>query len=109
MIKSFDPTITTVDAHIYDQLGIEASKRATSETSSTTTRVVSGVITADKLFIQQIFYGCIRYKDFLKVREVKSCGPAFPSSHTNTRPRYSCPIFIMKIQVDRVEMTTHCI
>lgn len=47
MIKSFDPTRTTVDAHVDDKLGV--------------------VKDGDKLFMQQVFYGCVRYKQALKI------------------------------------------
>ena len=49
LIKSFNPSISTVDAHVRDVLG----------------EVKEG--DEDKVFVQQCFYGCQRYKKMLKV------------------------------------------
>ena len=50
VIRSFDPLKTTVDSHAEDKLG-----KITEETN------------ADTIFVQQVFYGCIRYQRALKV------------------------------------------
>ena len=47
IIKSFNPIIMTVDSHIEGCLG--------------------GVKDGESLFVQQTFYGCVRYKAALKV------------------------------------------
>ena len=47
IIKTFDPTITTVDAHASDTLGSSEN--------------------ADSVFIRQVLYGCVRYKQVLKI------------------------------------------
>ena len=50
VIRSFDPLKTTVDSHAEDKLG-----KITEDTDS------------DTIFVQQVFYGCIRYQRALKV------------------------------------------
>jgi len=51
IIKLFNPTITTIDAHALEHLGDVDQKGAD----------------PDKVFIKQVFYGCVRYKKALKV------------------------------------------
>ena len=51
IIKSFNPTVTTIDAHALDRVGDVDVKGAD----------------PDKVFIKQVFYGCVRYKKPLKV------------------------------------------
>jgi hypothetical protein len=51
VMKSFNPQTTTVDSHTKDILGI--AEGANAEPS--------------KVFIKQVFYGCVRYKDALKI------------------------------------------
>ncbi|EQC37839.1 hypothetical protein SDRG_04862 [Saprolegnia diclina VS20] len=47
LVKSYDPNIMTVDAHVDEAL--------------------ADVPDADRLFLHQVLYGCVRYKDVLKV------------------------------------------
>ncbi|RHZ41139.1 hypothetical protein DYB26_014859, partial [Aphanomyces astaci] len=47
LVKSYDPAIVTVDAHVDEAL--------------------KGYADADRLFLHQVLYGCVRYKDVLKV------------------------------------------
>lgn len=49
LVKTYKPSVSTVDAHVRDVLG-EFDDDA-----------------EDKVFIQQCFYGCIRYKKVLKI------------------------------------------
>jgi hypothetical protein len=47
-IKSFNPVINTIDSHADQYLGKLKDPY-------------------EKVFVKQLFYGCIRYQDFLKV------------------------------------------
>ncbi|OQR98004.1 hypothetical protein ACHHYP_09279 [Achlya hypogyna] len=47
LVKSYDPNIMTVDAHVDEEL--------------------RDVAAADRLFLHQVLYGCVRYKDVLRV------------------------------------------
>jgi len=51
IIKTFNPTVATIDAHALEHLGDVDAKGADS----------------DKVFMKQVFYGCVRYKKPLKV------------------------------------------
>jgi len=51
LIKSFNPAVTTIDAHCDDKLGDVSAKTAD----------------PDKVFMKQVFYGCVRNKKALKV------------------------------------------
>jgi hypothetical protein len=50
-MKTFNPTVTTVDSHTEDVLGVAEGLCAD----------------PSKVFIKQVFYGCVRYKDALKI------------------------------------------
>ncbi|OQR95489.1 hypothetical protein THRCLA_07818 [Thraustotheca clavata] len=47
LVKSYDPNVMTVDAHVDEELRDAPN--------------------ADRLFLHQVLYGCVRYKDILKV------------------------------------------
>lgn len=51
IIKSFNPVVATIDAHSLEHLGDVDAKGAD----------------PDKVFMKQVFYGCVRYKKPLKV------------------------------------------
>ena len=50
VIRSFDPLKTTVDSHAEEKLG-----------------KITEATDADTIFVQQVFYGCVRYQRALKV------------------------------------------
>jgi len=61
-IKSFNPIIKTIDSHADDFLKDVIY-------NCTNSLKIQFKDPYEKVFIKQVFYGCVRYQEFLKVRK----------------------------------------
>ena len=107
ILKSFDPRVCTVDAHIEEKLGDCSSEvrrlrvaaqclrrvRANSTPGITLLTVLHPPSLSppyqdahpDQIFIQQVFYGCVRYKKAVKVRTAAAL-PTLHAAASSSRP-----------------------
>lgn len=90
VIKTYNPVTSSVDTHAHEMLGDTEHEVRQRPQSPPAPAALTGRPACpqdadpDAVFVQQVFYGCVRYKKFLKVRGLSE--PSGPIAATLTCP-----------------------
>lgn len=96
-LKTFNPVIKTIDSHA-DEFLLKVSHNQRSLMVCVCAQIHDAY---EKVFLKQVFYGCVRYEEFLRIFQ-KAYYKQHPSLKLNDVPMYAIFAYIIFFRLEEI-------